>query len=300
MNKKINIHFIYILLSAMFWGIAGIYVRTLGQTGLSQIGIVFGRALVTSLLLTVFIFFKDKSLFRVKIKDIPVFISAALFSILLFNFSYYKTIALTSLSVAAVLMYTAPFFVVIMSAFLFREKINFRKAVACIIAFIGCVFVSGVFDLQNKITTPAIVFGLLTGFGYSLYTIFGRILIDKGYDTFTITFYIFLFTAICSLPFANPGSTIMILFSSSKVITTIILMAVFNTVIPYILYTKGLLGIEGSVALIIATIEPVVATLTGVILYKEALTVTGLIGIALVLGSVVILNLKVNKNENKG
>lgn len=300
MNKKINIHFIYILLSAIFWGIAGIYVRTLEETALSQMGIVFGRSFFTAIILVVFILFKDKNLFKVKLKDLPLFIGAAVFSIILFNFSYYKTMSLTSLSVAAVLLYTAPFFVVIISAFLFKERLNVKKVCALFVAFVGCLFVSGIFDSQNRITLAAIIFGLLTGFGYALYTIFSRILIDKGYDTFTITFYTFLFSAFLCLPLINISSTFSVMFSSKTALFTIVLMALFNTVIPYILYTKGLLGVEASVAPIIATLEPVVATVTGVIVYSEKLTFSGALGIVLVLGSVVILNLKVNKNENKG
>lgn len=300
MSKKINIHFIYILLSALFWGIAGIYVRILEETALSQMGIVFGRSFFTAIILVVFILFKDKNLFKVKLKDLPLFIGAAVFSIILFNFSYYKTMSLTSLSVAAVLLYTAPFFVVIISAFLFEERLNVKKVCALFVAFVGCLFVSGIFDSQNRITLAAIIFGLLTGFGYALYTIFSRILIDKGYDTFTITFYTFLFSAILCLPLINISSTFSVMFSSKTALFTIVLMALFNTVIPYILYTKGLLGVEASVAPIIATLEPVVATVTGIIVYSEKLTFSGALGIVLVLGSVVILNLKVNKNENKG
>lgn len=298
MKNKINIHFIYILLAAAFWGIAGIYVRILEKTAFSQMGIVFGRSFFTAIVLALFIFLKDKKLFKIKIKDIPFFVGAAVFSIILFNFSYYKTMSLTSLSVAAVLLYTAPFFVVIMSVFLFKERLDFKKAIACIIAFVGCLFVSGIFDSQNRITLPAIVFGLLTGFGYALYTIFSRVLINKGYDTFSITFYTFLFSAIFCLPLINITDTFSVMFSSKTVLITIVLMAIFNTVIPYILYTKGLLGVEASVAPIIATLEPVVATVTGVVIYSEKLTVSGAVGIVLVLGSVLILNLKVKKNEN--
>lgn len=298
MKNKINIHFIYILLAAAFWGIAGIYVRILEKTAFSQMGIVFGRSFFTAIVLALFIFLKDKKLFKIKIKDIPFFVGAAVFSIILFNFSYYKTMSLTSLSVAAVLLYTAPFFVVIMSVFLFKERLDFKKAIACIIAFVGCLFVSGIFDSQNRITLPAIIFGLLTGFGYALYTIFSRVLINKGYDTFSITFYTFLFSAIFCLPLINITDTFSVMFSSKTVLITIVLMAIFNTVIPYILYTKGLLGVEASVAPIIATLEPVVATVTGVVIYSEKLTVSGAVGIVLVLGSVLILNLKVKKNEN--
>ena len=298
MKHKINFHFIYILISAIFWGTAGIYVRTLSATSLSQMGIVFGRSFFTALILAVLIIFKDKKYFRFKFKDLPLFIGAAVFSIILFNYSYYKTMSLTSLSVAAVLLYTAPFFVVILSVFLFKEKLTFKKVCALLVAFVGCLFVTGVFGSKERLTPVAILFGLLTGFGYALYTIFSRILIDKGYNTFTITFYTFLFSAVFCLPLINVTKTVSVLSSSDTALFTLILMALFNTVIPYIFYTKGLLGVEASVAPIIATLEPVVATVTGILIYGEKLTLSGFFGIVLVLGSVLILNLRVKSYEN--
>ncbi len=298
MKSKINIHFIYILLSAFFWGIIGLFIRSL-EGSVSQMGMVFGRSFFTAIILGVFILFKDKKLFKIKLIDLPLFIGAGILSIVLFNFSYFKTMSLTSLSVAGVLLYTAPFFVVFFSAVLFKEKINLKKAIACVIAFVGCLFVSGVFDSGSKITTLAIVFGLLSGLGYALYTIFGRLLIDKKYNTFTITFYVFLFSTIGCVPFDDIVSTVTTTFTSLKVLIIMLLMAFFSTVIPFIFYTKGLLGVEASVAPIIATLEPVVATVVGVIVYNEALTLSGVLGILFVLGSVVILNLKDRKNENK-
>lgn len=298
MKRKINLHFLYILISAIFWGTAGIYVRTLSATSLSQMGIVFGRSFFTALILAVLILFKDKKFFKVKLKDLPFFVGAAVFSIILFNYSYYKTMSLTSLSVAAVLLYTAPFFVVIISVFLFKEKLTFKKVCALLVAFVGCLFVTGVLGAKERLTPVAIIFGLLTGLGYALYTIFSRVLIDKGYNTFTITFYTFLFSAVFCLPLINLTKTVSVLFSSNTALFTLILMALFNTVIPYIFYTKGLLGVEASVAPIIATLEPVVATVTGILIYGEKLTLSGLFGIVLVLGSVLILNLRVKKYEN--
>lgn len=298
MKRKINLHFLYILISAIFWGTAGIYVRTLSATSLSQMGIVFGRSFFTALILAVLIIFKDKKFFKVKLKDLPFFVGAAVFSIILFNYSYYKTMSLTSLSVAAVLLYTAPFFVVILSVFLFKEKLTFKKVCALLVAFVGCLFVTGVLGAKERLKPVAIIFGLLTGLGYALYTIFSRILIDKGYNTFTITFYTFLFSAVFCLPLINVTKTVSVLFSSDTALFTLILMALFNTVIPYIFYTKGLLGVEASVAPIIATLEPVVATVTGILIYGEKLTLSGLFGIVLVLGSVLILNLRVKKYEN--
>lgn len=300
MKSKINIHFLLVLIAAALWGVAGIFVKAVGNFGIKEMQIVFFRAIFSSLVLGIIILLKNKSLFKVKLKDLWLFASAGGFSIVLFNFSYYKTMSLTSLSVAAVLLYTAPIFVCVISVLLFREKITFNKIFALVIAFLGCCFVSGAFSQNHRLTPTALCFGLLTGFGYSLYTIFSQILINKGYGSLTITFYTFLFAAIGSLPLVNIFKTVSSVVAEPMSLVILFLMAVTNTVIPYLLYTAGLVGVSTSVAPIIATIEPVVATLVSVLVYHEAFEIWHFLGIALVLMSVLVLNLRCKKNEAKG
>ncbi len=291
MKAKPDFYFTSILLAASLWGTAGIFVRTASQS-LSKMDLVLGRAFFTSLVIGIIILLKDKKLFKIKPVDIWIFASAGLFSIVLFNYSYYRTMALTSLSAAAVLLYTAPFFVVIISAFLFKEKIGVAKICALIIAFLGCCMVTGLFDSAVSIGKNAVFFGLLTGFGYALYTVFGRILLERGYNTLTITLYVFLFAFVFSLFFVNPKTAINHMTANPKALITVILMAVFNTVVPYLLYTVGLKEVSPSAAPIIATVEPVVATLVGCFIFKEEITALGILGILAVIVSVAILNIK--------
>lgn len=299
MKTKFNTHFFMILLSTVFWGIAGVFVKTAQNGGIYGMQIVFLRSVFTSLILATLILFKDKTLFKIKLRDIWLFVLAGIGSIVIFNFSYYKTMSLTSLSIAAVLMYTAPIFVCILSILFFGEKITLNKIVALVMAFIGCCFVTGVFSENDRLTPKALFFGLLTGLGYSLYTIYSQALINRGYKTLTITFYAFLFAMLGSLPLIDFTQTVDRITTKPSVIGVMVLMAIFNTVIPYLLYTSGLNGVPTSVAPIIATVEPVVATIVSVAVYKEAFRLWHFIGIVLVLLSVLVLNLKVNKNENK-
>ena len=297
MKTKVNFHYICVLLAAALWGIAGVFVRAIEKTAVSEMQIVLGRAIFSALVIGIITLIRDPKLFKIKLKDLWVFIGSGIFSIVLFNYSYYTTMTLTSLSVAAVLLYTAPFFVVILSFLIFREKFTLNKSIACIVAFIGCCLVSGLFDASHRISGKALSFGLLTGFGYALYTIFGEILIKRGYHSLTITFYVFAIAFIGTIPFVNLKETVLAFKADSKALGIIFLMAVFNTVIPYLLYTTGLRGVEPSVAPIIATIEPVVATLVGALIFKEAVTPLGVLGIFLVLASVVILNWRLRKNK---
>jgi drug/metabolite transporter (DMT)-like permease len=70
-----------------------------------------------------------------------------------------------------------------------------------------------------------------------------------------------------------------------------VLCGLITTVIPYITYNFGLAGVETGKAAIIASIEPVVATLIGVFVFHENLTTGNVIGIALVLAAIVMCNL---------
>ena len=70
------------------------------------------------------------------------------------------------------------------------------------------------------------------------------------------------------------------------------LTALVTAVIPFLAYTCGLQNVEASKAGIIATIEPMVATLIGILVFSEPLTLISGLGILLILTAVVILNLK--------
>ncbi|MEE1161540.1 MAG: DMT family transporter [Acutalibacteraceae bacterium] len=292
MKTRINYHFVLIFLAAALWGTAGLFVRTAGRYGLSEMQLVLFRTIFSTLVLGIILIIKDRSLFKIKIKDLWLFIAAGILSIVLFNFCYYKTMSLTSLSVAAVLLYTAPFFVVIMSVFIFKQRLTLKKCAACVTAFVGCCLVTGALGTGEKLSAAALIFGLLTGFGYSLYTVFSRLLLDRGYNSYTITFYTFTFAFFGCIPFTDFKSAAAVCVNAPAVIPVAFLMAVLNTVLPYLLYTTGLCGVDASIAPIIAMVEPVVATLIGAAVYGEALTLSGIVGILIVLLSVFVLNYK--------
>lgn len=292
---------LYIFAAAMLWGTAGIFVRTLDKSGVGAMQTVFLRAVFSCVILAFIMLVSNRSAFKVKLRDLPIFAASGIFSIVMFNFCYYKTMALSTLSVAAVLLYTAPFFVMILSVPLFKERFTLKKLISALVAFAGCCLVSGVLGSGQKISGECLVYGLLTGFGYSLYTVFGNILLKKGYSSFTVTFYTFVFAVLGSVFFVDIKDTVSLTGSSLTVPLTAFGMALFNTALPYICYTNGLKSVAPDKAPIIATVEPVTATVIGLLVYSEKPSVEGIIGIVLVLGSVIILNSRLGeKNEAKG
>ncbi len=289
-----------ILLAGILWGSMGLFVRPLNAKGLSSWDIVFIRAFLTMVFMAVFILVKDRSLFKIKLKDIWCFIGTGLLSIVFFNLCYFKEITIAPLSIAAILLYTAPAFVMVISAFCFKERLTKRKIAALFLSFLGLMFVTGVFSSGERLTLKTLFIGLGAGLGYALYSIFSRYALEKGYSSFTISFYTFLLASISTIFFIKPGEVTGVAFSSVSMIVLLIAFALVSTIIPYLTYTVGLKGVENGQASIIASIEPVVATLIGIIWFHEKMSVWVMIGIVLVLTGIVISNISVKEEKIDG
>lgn len=295
MNKK-YISAGLVLLGGCTWGCMGLLVRPLDVYGLNSVDISFIRAVVTMLAMSVWLMLFDRSAFKIKLKDIWCFIGTGALSVAFFNYCYFKTIVLTSLSVAAVLLYTAPAFVMIMSAILFKERLGKKKLIALLLAFVGCCLVSGVVGGDAKLTLPGLLVGIGAGFGYALYSIFSRYAINKGYGSMTITLYTFLTCTITTACLADLGRVTEVMTADLGLLVKTILLVLLVTLIPYLAYTKGLDGLENGTASVIASVEPVMATVLGVVVYHEVPDLWMVIGIVLVLGSIGLVNAKSKKN----
>lgn len=289
-NIKIGI--LLIILAACFWGSMGIFVRKLGEYGFSSIQIVSIRITIAALVFCIILLIKDRTGFRISPMDIPLFLGLGLGSILFFTVCYFSAIAIMSLSTAAILLYTSPIWIMLMSMLFFHEKMNSRKLVALVLAFTGCVLVSGISG--DGMTVTGILLGLGAGFGYGLYSILGTIALRK-YSPYTVTTYTFVVAAIGSWIICQPVDLISkfkAAGSPSGLLLFCILTAILTAVIPFLFYTLGLRTVEAGRAGILATIEPLVATVIGMICFSEPVTILSGAGIVLILAAVVILNCK--------
>ncbi len=280
---------IFILLAAVCWGTIGVFSRALSDGGASPLQITAMRCIVVAVLLTLWLLVTDRSKLRVRIRDLWMFFGTGICSILFFNVCYFYTQSQTDLSVAAILLYTSPFFVMLISAVVFREKITAGKIAALLIAFGGCVLITGVLGGGTKAPALAILTGVCSGLGYGLYSIFGKLALRK-YDILTVTAYTFIFAAAGSVPFSSPKNTLSMLCGEPRLILMAVLLGVLCTLIPFVLYTKGLNGIESGKASVIAYAEPAVATLTGALAFGEPITIEKTAGILLVLAAIIILS----------
>ena len=281
-----------IILGASCWGCIGLFTKPLSAAGLSAAQIAFARCFISAVLLWLFLAVFDRKKLKVQFKDLWMFIGTGVLSLVLFSVMYFTAQQLTGLSVASVLLYTAPCFVMIMSAMFFHEKITGRKILALGLAFSGCVCTTGLFGSLFggglQLSVKGIICGVGSGLGYALYSIFGNVALKK-YSSVTVTAYTFLFASLALMPFCINGEMLLII-SGSAVIRSIVALAVVSTIAPYLLYTLGLSFTQPGKASIMAFAEPVVATLVGTAVFGEALPLSGIVGIAMIFFSIIILN----------
>lgn len=286
-----------ILIAGILWGTIGLFVSLLNTVGITSSTSAFIRIGMGALILFVIILSKgDSEYFRLDKKSFVVCIILGIFSQGLFNFCYNESISFTGVATASVLLYTSPVFVCIMARIFFKEDISNIKKIALIINVLGCILtVTGGSFSSMEFSPIGVLFGVLAGFLYALMTIISKTTTDK-YHPFTILFYSFffgaMFLAITVKPFSNLAAT----FSVKSVLLSLG-YGLVPTVLSYIFYMRGLSkGPETSKVPIVASVETVTAAIIGVSVLSESMSLGKVVGIAIVVLSIVIMN-SVKQNE---
>ncbi len=280
---------ISILAAGVLWGVIGLFTRHLGEYGVTSGGVLIVRSGGCALLFLLCALLRGPEMLKIRLRDLWLFLFFGLGSTLFFTYCYYRSIELGSLSAACTLMYSAPVFVMILSLFVFGEKFSPRKLLALICAVAGCCLVSGLLEGDASLNLGGAVFGLMAGIGYACYSVCIKALSNRGYDSLTINSYGWLFCALGGLVLwgTQPAAPV---FQSGACFWLGVGLVVVSGFLPSLLYSLGLRGEEAGKGAVMASVEPVVASLMGVVVFRESISLLGALGVLLVLGAVVILN----------
>lgn len=290
--KKLSV--ISILTAATLWGTMGVFVRFLSSAGFTDAEKLLTRCVVSVLLLFVFMLVKDKKSLVIRPRDLWMFAGTGIISLELFSLFYFYTLRHIEVSIAAVLLYTSPAFVICLSAVFFKEKITPRKLLALGLTLLGCILVSGIAGAAAP-SPRYIVSGLLSGFCYALYSIFGVVAL-KRYSSLTVTFYTFLLAAIGIAPFVDFAHMAAALTSQPYMPLFMVCFGLVTGLLPYLFYTVGLAHTDAGKAAVCAALEPVMAAVFAFIILHEAVSLSTVFGMAFVIGGIVVISLK--KAEN--
>ena len=139
-------------LAGILWGIIGLFVRALGDAHLTSMDIVAARAMVAAGLLFVLLALFDRRSLHLRLRDAWCFLGTGIGSIVFFNYCYFTAVQMMSLASAAVLLYTAPAFVMVLTRIFFGEAFTRRKLCSLVLTFFGCVLVTGVLGSETPLS----------------------------------------------------------------------------------------------------------------------------------------------------
>ena len=266
-----KIYLILPILAGIMFGSSGIFVRTLTQNGIGPTTLLFLRFSIAIIPILIAIIAADKNLFKIELKDIPLFLVCSI-CIIGLNLCYNHSMNTVPLSLAAVLLSIAPIYVLIIAYFMFGEKITSKKLICMILAITGCVLMTGI--LENDLGNLPL-FGILSGIGaglfWAVYLMASKKSIENGNHTFTILFYSVIFISIALIPFTD-FSEISGFVSINPVMTIIflILHSTFSFALPYIFSTISLNYMDsGTSSIFLSGAEPFAALIFGFLIYSE-------------------------------
>ncbi|ADU62866.1 MAG: DMT family transporter [Pseudodesulfovibrio sp.] len=274
----------YVLAAALMWGVIGIFAKEILAEGVSALEIAFWRATFGWLLFLVHALIMRQT--RVTRSDLPALFGFGFICVTLFYGAYQIAIRDVGMALAAVLLYTAPAWVAFLSWLVLKEGMTPVKMVCVLMTIVGVASISlgpklmsgGTLDI-NLVGLGA---GLLSGFTYALYYIFGKKYLYR-YHTPTIFVYALPFGAALLFPFVDfqpkSGYAWIMLF----------LMAAVTAYGAFLAYYAGLRRLEATRASVIATFEPVVAAVFAYFLFGETFSLPGYLGSCLIIGAVILV-----------
>lgn len=279
--------------AAVLWALIGVFSGRLLAAGITATEIAFWRAAGGGALFIMHAV-ATRSFLRVQRRDVVTFIVFGLFGVTLFYTSLNLAIEQGGISLAFILLYSAPAFVAVLAAVFLGEKLTRQKLALVGLSMLGVFLVAQSSGDGMTITPAAVLWGLTAGLTYSSYYLFGKALLQR-YEIATIYSFIMPVGALGLLPVAR-----FEVFAAPPVVwLDIALLTVFSTYVAYLIYYRGLRHVEASRAVLVATIEPVLAAVLAAVLFSERLGVLGIIGAVFVLGASVLASVGSPPRERK-
>ncbi|MBT2582800.1 EamA family transporter [Planococcus sp. ISL-109] len=278
-----------IILAAICWGITGGLADILMGKGWDPLIISFYRGAIGLACFLIWLLISRKG--KQELFASLIFWSAVAGIGVAGNFTFYfLSIQSTSVPIAATLMYTAPLFVLLIS-FLFRlERSTWFKWGCIFSVLLGIVLLTEVYDTgSGSVSLTGIVTGLAAGLSYALF-IFGfknAASIGKPQTVLTLAFLVFCVALAFFVNFEEAATVL-----TSGDIGWFMAIGLLGAGLSFALYTIGIKLTAPSTASIIAMVEPVTASLFGILLLGEELSIVQLIGMAVILLTVTTLSVK--------
>ena len=287
--------------ATVIWSSTAIFIRYLTETyKIPPLVLAFWRDLFLAVVLGTAFFIFNRQRLRLKSQDRKFILLYGLV-LSLFNSLWTISVALNGAAVSTVLAYSSAAFTAVLGWWLLGERLGWLKMMAVALSLIGCVFVSGAYELSAwKLNPVGVITGLASGIGFAGYSLMGKLAYGRSINPWTALVYtfgvaaVFLFGYNMLSPWLPTGVGSRDLFWLGGEILgwlTLFVLALGPTLGGYGLYTVSLTYLPASVANVIATLEPVMTAALAYFLLAERFTPPQWIGGALIISGVIVLRI---------
>ncbi len=292
-NSKINLAFV--VLAALCWGISGGIGSILIAEGWGAFVVSFYRGAIGLLFVLVWLVLRPQ---RSGLTNRRLWFWSAIAGLgVAGNFGFYfASIAQGSVAVAATLMYCAPIFIYIVSFALNLERPTPLKWIAIAVVTVGIVLLTSIYNVGASSITPlGLGFGLLAGLSYAVFMFAFKYAARYGSPQAILTIAFAILVVLLAWP-SDRAQIAAVLNAPVRPLFAI--LGILGAGLSFRFHIVGLRAIAPAAASIAATIEPVTASLFGVLVLHERLDGLQVLGMGLILVAVTGLSLASNRRTS--
>ena len=281
--------FVFAALSAICYGTNPLGALHLYAQGYSPETVLFYRFFTAALLLLVVILAKG-SHFKISFREFGALVAFG-FLFAVSSLTYYASFKFMDAGLASTLLFLYPLEVSVLMAVFFKEKIKVWTFVSIAVSMAGIALLYRGGD-GAPLSTVGLVLVFISSISYAIYMVMAnRIKLQMG--SVKMTFYAISFCMVFLLLYSvTLGSGLPPVFMQASSWGWGFMLGAVPTVLSLIFMVKAVKIIGSTPTAILGALEPVTAVSIGVLVFGEILTVRLGIGIALILGSVVLIAAK--------
>lgn len=285
MEKKDIKSYMMFLTAILIFGTIGIFRRYIP---LSSSMLAFSRGLLGSLVLGIFLIFRRKKSretinHRTWLLLIINGVMTGVNWILLFEAYNY-----TSIATATMCYYMEPTILMLLSPLVFHEKLTRRKLYCAAAAVIGMLFVSGVMESGGigMKDGKGIAFGLGAAVLYAAVVMLNKkIQMD---DVYKKTIIQLMAAVVILTPYLLLTEDFSAIHLDRTAIVMVLIVGIVHTGIAYAMYYKSIAGISAQSIAVLSYLDPVSALILSAVVLGESMSVFGIIGAVLIIGTAII------------
>lgn len=279
-----------VLLAAALWATLGvIFKHLLNAYALPRMTISFLRAALGGGLVLAGLALRQRSALRLTWRAAPFFLGFGLIGVAAFFAVYVMAVDLAGVTVAVILLYTAPAWVAVFSALFLGERLGAVKIICVGLSIAGCALIARVYGLDLRGASQnlgGLLAGIASGLTYALYSVFIKAGVRR-HSMWTVLGYGYSIGALFLLPFQSARD--LSALNQPGVWLWLALLIAGPTLSSGALFAAGLRYVPASNASIVATIEPLIAAILAYAFLGERLEWPQLLGGGLILAAVILL-----------